>query len=130
MTVVDTAPVLSQEDRLDLRWGWLEVQGHRCAVCGIGHAKRYGTTARWVLDYDRGHADCPKGSECFDCVMGTTCRECMLLLRHYRGWRGNVPQRRVNGLDPVTWAARAAAYLDSDFRSLARGAVCQEDGRP
>lgn len=111
---------MDPEFRSAVRWLWLAVQDHRCGVCGVGVAGRYGRQARWVLDYVRAHdgAVCPPGGECPGCVQGTTCRVCMLHLTHFRRGSGYVPRKPVNGLQPAAWAARAAAYASADFRSL------------
>lgn len=106
--------------RSEIRWLWLAVQDKRCGVCGIGVAGRYGYQARWVLDYVRTHDGVThaKGSECVDCVQGTTCRLCMLHLGHFRKWPGYVPRKPVNGVAPARWVSLAASYTSSDFRSL------------
>ena len=121
-------PRLDREDRTDLRWGWLAVQDHRCGVCGVGVAERYGKKPRWVLDYDRSHGSCPVGGECFDCVQGTTCRLCMLHLQHFRVWSGYVPRQPVNGLSPTEWVAQATAYVNADFRSVHAGSAGKAGG--
>lgn len=112
---MESAPVMSVEDKNEIRRLWVRVQDHHCAVCGTGTATKPYHGAQWLIDYNRGHGPgepCAKGSECFDCVLGVLCRSCMLLMHNYRMSSANVPIKWVNGLDPKEWGRRAAAHID------------------
>lgn len=99
-------------DRLWLRRTWLKVQDHRCAACG--EIPLTTSHARWALDFNRNHDDppCQRGSECFDCVLGVICRNCVFHMTHLRRWRGYMPRQWVNGVGPSEWNIRALAHLD------------------
>lgn len=101
-------------DRAWLRRTWLKVQDYHCAACGGAASMKITVGGHWVLDFDRNHDEppCVKGLECFDCVLGVVCRECMFQLVHLKRWRGYMPRQPVNGLSPMQWHTRASAHLD------------------